>query len=165
MLFKKEDHCPYELDNGIVIDYVQGSFVMLVKDDVWTDYEIDAFHHHKLNLYFLYQRVCAIFLLENVDSIDTSDASFDIHNCDCAQEILAQEQYSVEAYLINKENIVCAGRSLNFDKAASKTIHDALKKQMDTPYDDAGFDRALEKIQGTYEPFEMEELALIKVSF
>lgn len=165
MLWKKEDGCPFEIENGIVIDYIQDRFVMLIKDDVWTEYEVHAFHHHKLHLSFVYERVCAIFLFENVDAIDTSDASFDIHNCEEAETLLAKQQYDVEIYLIDKNNQVCAGRSISFDKKASKIIRDCLQKQMNTPYDEAGFDRALQKMQGQYEPFEMEEIALLKSVF
>lgn len=165
MLWKKEEQCPFTLENGIVIDYMKDRFVMMIKDDVWTDYEIHAFQHHKLKLSFLYERVCAIFLFENVDSIDTSDASFDIHNCEEAPSLLAKDQYDVEIYLIDQTNKFCAGRSVSFDKNASSIIKKSLQKQMDTPYDDAGFDRALEKLQGVYEPFEMEDMALVKCSF
>lgn len=165
MLWKKEETCPFEIENGIVIDYMCDRFVMIIKDDVWTEYEVTAFHHHKLHISFLYDRVCAIFLFENVDSIDTSDASFDIHSCDEAQALLAKDQYDVEIYLVNQANKICAGRSISFDKTASSTIKKSLQKQMDTPYDDDGFDRALQKIQGVYEPFEMEQMALVKSTF
>lgn len=165
MLWKKEEICPFTLENGIVIDYMKDRFVMMIKDDVWTEYEIQAFQHHKLKLSFLYERVCAIFLFENVDSIDTSDVSFDIHNCEEAAALLANDQYDVEIYLIDQTNKFCAGRSVSFDKSASRIMKESLSKQMETPYDDAGFDHALEKIQSVYEPYEMEDMASIKCVF
>lgn len=165
MLWKQDEIIPVELADGIVIDYIEGRFVLVVKDEVWTPYERTALHKNPLHIYFVYERVCAIFLLENVDSIDTSDASFDIHNCEAAAEVLKQEQYELEIYLLDEQNMVCAARCVTFDKKASKIIREHLQKQFDTPYDDAGFDRALFKIQATYEPFEMEAMAVVKGVF
>lgn len=165
MLWKQGDHTQLALSDGIAVDYTQGRFVLVVKDDVWTEYECKALHQNPLHLYFIYERVCALFLLENVDSIDTSDAIFDIHNCDEASQLLKDETYDMEIYLIDGHDVVCGARKIRFDKQGSEIIRKHLQKQMDTPYDDAGFDRALAKIQGTYEPFEMEEMALFKGIF
>lgn len=165
MLWNIEEQLPIELEDGIVIDFVNGRFAIVIKDEVWSDYEKKALMSNPIHLYFVYERVCAIFLFENVDSIDTSDASFDIHQCDSANEILAMEQYDFEIYLIDLKNTVCAARKVTLNKAMSQVIREHLRKQMDTPYDEAGFDRALFKIQRTYEPFEMEEMALVKGEF
>lgn len=165
MYLNKDEVCTLQLENGIVIDYIEDSFVIIVKDDVWTDFEVQAFKRNKLNIYFLYERVCAMFLLENVDSIDTSDCSFDIHDCEQAVNLLSTTQIDVEIYLIDAKNIIKAARRVSFDKQASRIIVDALQKQMDTPYDEEGFDHALAKLQGSYEPFEMENMALVKGSF
>lgn len=165
MLWKKDETCPYDLEDGIMVDYIEERFVLIVKDEVWTDYEVHAFHHNKINISFLYERVCALFLFENSDSIDTSDASFDIHLCDEAEALLHKEQYDMELYLVDQKNVICAGRSISFDKAASTIIRTHLEKQFDTPYDEEGFDRALMKIQSAAQPFELEEKALVKASF
>lgn len=165
MLWKKDEICPFTLEDGIVVDYMENRFVMIIKDDIWTDFEVQAFARNKLYISFLYERVCAMFLFTNVDSIDTSDASFDVHNCDEKEILLQQLQYDMEIYLVGSEHKIYAARSISFDKQASALIRSNLQKQMDTPYDDEGFDRALMKIQGSYEPFEMEEMALLKESF
>ena len=78
---------------------------------------------------------------------------------------MKQEQYDIEIYLIDEQNHVCASRAVSLDKAASKLIRETLAKQSSAVYDDAGFDRALYKLQHIYEPFEMEGMALFKVSF
>ena len=78
---------------------------------------------------------------------------------------MKQEQYDIEIYLIDEQNHVCASRAVFLDKSASKIIRETLAKQASAVYDDAGFDRALYKLQHTYEPFEMEQLALFKASF
>lgn len=165
MLWKKDEICPFTLEDGIVMDYLENRFVIIVKDELWSDFEKQALQRNKLNIYFLYERVCAIFLLENVDSIDTSDIIFNIKNCDEKDACIQQMQYEFEIYLIDKENKVCAIRSVTMDKASSTIIREALTMQMNAPFDEEGFDRALMKLQGRYEPFEMEDMALVKAKF
>lgn len=168
MLWNKGDVCPAELEDGIIVDYAKGSFIIALKDNVWQEYEIDALQHHKVHISFLYERVCAIFLLTVNDAIETSDASFDIHACDEAQNILSIQKgecYQVEIYLLDKQNNVVASRAITLSLPATMIIHEALQKQMDTPYDDEGFDRALMKIQGVQHPFELEERADVHEEF
>lgn len=165
MLWQKEETLPFSLEDGIVVDYTQQRFVMVVKDAIWTDYEMDAFYHHRLHVDFVYERVCAIFLLECEDAIDTSDASFSIHASDEKEHILASESYDMELYLVDANNRVCAARSITYSKADSLQIRECLQKQADTPYDEEGFDRALAKIQGTYQPFELQESAIVRGKF
>ncbi len=165
MLWQMNERIGAELSEGIVIDYISDRFAVVIKDDVWTDYERKALHHNPLHIYFGYERICAFFLIENVDSIDTSDAVFDIHACDEKEAVLKKEQYELEIYLADSQNKVCAARAFTLSKADSKIIREALVKQQETAYDEEGFDRALYKLQHTYEPFEMEQLALLKASF
>ena len=162
MLWENKTICPIELEQGVVIDYVKNSFVFVMKDELWQEYETHAFLHHKLHFSFLYERVCAIFLFAVEDAIETSDASFDIHQCDDAETILNLSKgncYDVEMYLIDAQNKIQACRKITLSQPASMLIQEALIKQSQTPYDEAGFDRALLKIQGVEEPFELEERA------
>lgn len=165
MLWQNNEVIPVEIEEGIVIDYTENRFVIVIKDQVWTEYERNALYHNPLHIYFGYERVCAFFLIENVDSIDTSDAVFDIHVCEAKEALLQQEQYDIEIYLLNHQNQVCASRNVTLNKNDSRIIREALIKQQAATYDEAGFDRALYKLQHTYEPFEMEELALFKACF
>lgn len=165
MIWQNNEAIEAEINDGIVADFFQNRFVIAVKDQVWTEYERKALHQNPLHIYFGYERICAFFLFENVDSIDTSDAIFDIHSCDESKQLLMQEQYDMEIYLLDGQNHVCASRALSFNKKDSEMIRQVLKKQMEAVYDEEGFDRALYKLQHTYEPFEMEQLALVKASF
>lgn len=162
MLWNKGDKCLASLEDGIVVDYTNGAFIIAIKDDVWQEYEIQALKQHKVHISFLYERVCAIFLLTVDDAIETSDASFDIHSCEEANKILSIQKgecYQVEIYLIDKNNEIVASRVITLSLPATMLLQESLQKQMDTPYDDEGFDRALMKIQGVQQPFELEERA------
>lgn len=165
MLWKTDEIITIPLNDGIVIDYMEDRFVLIVKDTFWSNHECHALIHNPLHIYFVYERICALFLLENVDSIDTSDAVFDIHNCDEAESLLQKERYDLELYLIDKTQRICATRRISFTQRDSAIIRIYLQMQMDTPYDDDGFDHALTKLQGMYEPFEMEKMAKVKSVF
>lgn len=165
MIWNQGEQLNIPLADGIVIDYVENRFVVIIKDETWCEHECRSLHRNPLHIYFLYERVCAIFLIENVDSIDTSDVSFDIHECAEANQLLANDQFDMEIYLIDQNQTICASRKLSFSKEQSAVIREHLYKQYDTPYNETGFDRALQKIQGTYEPFEMEDSALFKGVF
>lgn len=166
MNWKTTETCPVELENGIVIDYVNDNFVMLLKDDIWSEFECDAFLHHKMNIGFIYERVCAIFLLEVEDGIEVSDVSFDIHNCEEAKELLASDDcYHIELYLLDAKNTVCASRKITLSRQTTTMIKNTLQRQLDTPYDDEGFDRSLMKIQGTSQPYELMERSAVIESF
>lgn len=165
MIWNQGERLSIPLADGIVIDYVENRFVVVIKDALWCEHECQSLHHNPLHIYFLYERVCAVFLIENVDSIDTSDVSFDIHECLEASQLLDQDQYDMEIYLVDQKQTICAARKLSFSKEQSAIIKEHLRKQYETPYDEDGFDRALQKLQGTYEPFEMESMALFKGVF
>lgn len=167
MLYEKHSIFPVDLDqNGFLVDYVEGRFVMVLKDQSWSDFEIQALQKHRITVSFLYERVCAVFLLEVTDAIDTSDAAFDIHNCEDADKLLRQEEpYDIEIYLVDVNHKICAQRRITLSKAMSELIKEKLEVQSATPYDEMGFDRALMKLQRTYEPFEMEPLVVCQASF
>lgn len=162
MLWNQGDKCPVELEDGIIIDYVKGAFIIALKDTIWQEYEIQSLQQHRLHISFLYERVCAIFMITVEDAIETSDVSFDIHACDEAKQIVSLpkgECYNIEIYLIDGNHHICASRKVTLSLPASELLQNAMKKQMETPYDEEGYNRALQKIQGVNQPFELEERA------
>lgn len=165
MIWQNNEPITADITDGIVVDFFQNRFVLVIKDKIWTEYERKAFYQNPLHIYFGYERICAFFLFENVDSIDTSDTVFDIHECDEKEQLLKQDSYDMEIYLIDAQNHICASRCITFHKHDTELIRETLMKQMNAVYDEAGFDRALYKLQHTYEPFEMEQLALVKATF
>lgn len=168
MNWKVNEQCPATIDNGIVVDFTEGKFVMLLKDDVWSEDELHAFLHQKMHISFLYERVCALFFIEIVDGIEVSDASFDIHACEEGKMLIEkgdEDCYGVEIYLINKDNTICAQRKITLSKKASRIIYEKLQIQMETPYDEEGFNRALMKLQTIEEPFELVERSQVHEVF
>ena len=50
MLWQMNERIDAELSEGIVIDYINDRFAVVIKDDVWTDYERKALHHNPLHI-------------------------------------------------------------------------------------------------------------------
>ena len=49
MLYEKHSIFPYDLkQDGILVDYVEGRFVMVVKDQSWSEFEIQALSKHRI---------------------------------------------------------------------------------------------------------------------
>ena len=76
MIWQNNEVIEAEITDGIAVDFIQNRFVIAIKDQVWTDYERKALKQNPLHIYFGYERICAFFLFENTDSIDTSDLIF-----------------------------------------------------------------------------------------
>lgn len=167
MNLKKDDIFPYDMEDGIVIDYIDHKFIMVLKDSTWSEFEVKGLTQKKCTISFVYERICAIFLFGIDDCIETSDASFDIHNCEYAEEILSPENecFVFEVYFIDEKNKITGLKKMTLTKEMSKVIQSNLAKQFDATYDDAGFDKALAKLQSQYEPFELEEIAKTKAIY
>lgn len=167
MNLKKDDIFPFDMEEGIVIDYIDHKFIMVLKDSTWSEFELKGLLQKKCTISFVYERICALFLFGIDDCIETSDASFDIHNCEYADEILSPENecFEFEVYFIDEQNRIAGLKKITFTKEMSKIIQTNLQMQQEATYDDAGFDKALAKLQSQYEPFELEEIAKTKANY
>lgn len=161
-----QEHFPIDIAaQGTVMDYVDDEFVFIIKDELWTPYEINAVKQAKLQVDFVYKYDIAIFLLTLVDAIDTSDFIFNVHDNTYDASLFDAQGYSCTLYLLDKENIVQAKRSFQMGKDMSKLIADKLKQQAQAPYLEEEFTCNLEGLQSAMEPFEMQEIALTSGTF
>lgn len=161
---------PAEIEqNGTVMDYVDGAFIFVIKDDEWTPFEIEALHKRSLHIDFAYKFDIAIFLLTLDDAIDTSDFIFNVHDNAYDDSLYREnetyENYSFTLYLIDEKNCVCAKRSATCTKQMSECITSKLREQRDREYNETEFLCNLEGLQSAYEPFEMQTFSLISESY
>ena len=75
---------PYDLDLGAVMDFVEDHFMLVIKDEVWTEEELNLLKQ-PLSLNFCYTNDIAIFVVEGGD-IDSSDFYFNVQDCDFAEK-------------------------------------------------------------------------------
>lgn len=154
---KKNEIFPWDLEIGCAMDYVDGSFLLVVKDDEWNDDQLEACKDP------FQAEVCEtngliLFLLEG-GPLDTCDFSFNIQECDQKDELMAQDCLTIQALLIDKDNKICAVKSRTLNQKDSALLKSLLQKQLDTPFADGEFDVNLQGLMDTYEPAELNKFA------
>lgn len=152
-------------EEGTVMDFVDGEFVFVIKDDEWTEYEKKALMRNTLEIDLVTKYDITIFLITVLDAIDTSDFIFNIHENDDPTAMFEQECLSCSIYLIDKHQIVQGARHVTLSKQATSILTDVMKKVLEAPYMEAEFNCNLDGIQSTWEPFELQEFAVMKETF
>ena len=77
---EKREKFEYDIDFGAIMDYVENRFMLVIKDEEWTQEEIELIKND-VHLSFCYTQDIAIFVLEGGD-IDSSDFYFNVQECD-----------------------------------------------------------------------------------
>ena len=73
---EKKEKFEYDIDLGAIMDYVENRFMLVIKDEDWTQEEIDMLNSG-IDLHFCYTNDIAVFVLEGGD-IDSSDFYFNV---------------------------------------------------------------------------------------
>lgn len=150
--------------DGTMIDYVDHTFVAVIKDEKWSDVELKQFKNNKLQVDVVYQKDLLFFLLTVNNAIETSDFIFNVnedeYNMDEFKTFKNGEGYLFHLYLLDHANIVCASKKVVLSTAMSNCVSELLHKQKSEQFDEAVMDQCLADLQSKYEPFEMQEMAL-----
>lgn len=153
----KNEKFPYEIDNGAVVDFVDGRFLLAIKDDFWSDEEI-ALCRRPLDLHYCYTNDLAIFVLEG-GPIDSGDFYFNIQECDEAESLLNSDSIKAEVMFVNGANDICFKRQAEFSAKDSEEIKSTLKKQSETEFFEGEYDVNVEGIQSAYQPYDLLKFA------
>ena len=145
----------YDVEIGTIMDYVEDHFMLVIKDETWSDEEIELIKKGA-TLNFCYTQDLAIFVLEGGD-IDSSDFYFNIQGCDLKDEILEKELLDVELILVDGKNNVWYSKRKTLSLEQSKIILDCLKKQAQVGFMPGEYEVNIAGIQSAYEPFELEK--------
>lgn len=151
----------YDVEIGTIMDYVEGHFMLVIKDETWSDEEIELIKKGA-TLNFCYTQDLAIFVLEGGD-IDSSDFYFNIQDCDLKDEILEKELLDVELILVDGKNNVWYSKRKTLSLEQSKIILDCLKKQAQVRFMPGEYEVNIAGIQSAYEPFELEKFSKVSI--
>lgn len=151
----------YDIEIGAIMDYVEDHFMLVIKDETWSDEEIELIKKGA-TLNFCYTQDLAIFVLEGGD-IDSSDFYFNIQDCDFKDEILEKELLDVELILVDGKNDVCYSKRKTLSLEQSKIILDCLKKQAQVEFMPGEYEVNIAGIQSAYEPFELEKFSKVSM--
>lgn len=151
----------YDVEIGTIMDYVEDHFMLVIKDETWSDEEIELIKKGA-TLNFCYTQDLAIFVLEGGD-IDSSDFYFNIQDCDLKDEILEKELLDVELILVDGKNNVWYSKRKTLSIEQSKIILDCLKKQAQVGFMPGEYEVNIAGIQSAYEPFELEKFSKVSI--
>ena len=151
----------YDVEIGTIMDYVEDHFMLVIKDETWSDEEIELIKKGA-TLNFCYTQDLAIFVLEGGD-IDSSDFYFNIQDCDLKDEILEKELLDVELILVDGKNNVWYSKRKTLSLERSKIILDCLKKQAQVGFMPGEYEVNIAGIQSAYEPFELEKFSKVSI--
>lgn len=151
----------YDVEIGTIMDYVEDHFMLVIKDETWSDEEIELIKKGA-TLNFCYTQDLAIFVLEGGD-IDSSDFYFNIQDCDLKDEILEKELLDVELILVDGKNNVWYSKRKTLSLEQSKIILDCLKKQAQVGFMPGEYEVNISGIQSAYEPFELEKFSKVSI--
>lgn len=151
----------YDVEIGTIMDYVEDHFMLVIKDETWSDEEIELIKKGA-TLNFCYTQDLAIFVLEGGD-IDSSDFYFNIQDCDLKDEILEKELLDVELILVDGKNNVWYSKRKTLSLEQSKIILDCLKKQAQVGFMPGEYEVNIAGIQSAYEPFELEKFSKVSM--
>ena len=119
----KKEKFAYDIDFGAIMDYVENRFMLVIKDEDWTQEEIDMLNSG-IDLHFCYTNDIAIFVLEGGD-IDSSDFYFNVQECDWKEHLFKSDCLDVEIVLVDKAKILEI-----ISKYETETQEDWLIRQM-----------------------------------
>ena len=151
----------YDVEIGTIMDYVEDHFMLVIKDETWSDEEIELIKKGA-TLNFCYTQDLAIFVLEGGD-IDSSDFYFNIQDCDLKDEILEKVLLDVELILVDGKNNVWYSKRKTLSLEQSKIILDCLKKQAQVGFMPGEYEVNIAGIQSAYEPFELEKFSKVSI--
>lgn len=157
----KKKKFAYDVEIGTIMDYVEDHFMLVIKDETWSDEEIELIKKGA-TLNFCYTQDLAIFVLEGGD-IDSSDFYFNIQDCDLKDEILEKELLDVELILVDGKNNVWYSKRKTLSLEQSKIILDCLKKQAQVGFMPGEYEVNIAGIQSAYEPFELEKFSKVSI--
>lgn len=154
-------------ENGTVIDFIDQEFVAVMKDDTWSEYELNALKRNKMQVNFVFLKGVACILIQIQDAIEVSDFILHIKetsNADIDLDTLLDKELYLQLYLIDKDNMISGVKKVTLTKDFEKEVIEAMKKQASF-YDPEVYEGRVYAIQQAYEPFELEQFSTATNAF
>lgn len=153
----------FDIDLGAIMDFVEDRFMLVIKDEDWTQEELNLLKSG-MNLSFCYTQDIAIFVLEGGD-IDSSDFYFNIQECDWKDSLLSSTLLDIELYLVNSKNEICFKKRKTLNSEQSSIILSCLKQQSQISFMPDEYDVNVQGIQDAYEPYELVRFEKCAIKF
>ena len=145
----KKEKFAYDIDFGAIMDYVENRFMLVIKDEDWTQEEIDMLNSG-IDLHFCYTNDIAVFVLEGGD---------------WKEHLFKSDCLDVEIVLVDKANDICFKKSHTLTKEQSQSIKDCLNQQNEVSFMPSEYDVNVQGIQSAYEPYELIRFEKCEIKF
>lgn len=156
----KREKFPYDVEMGAQMDFADGRFMLVLKDEDWSEEEL-AMARSFLNVAVCYTNGICIFVLEGGD-IDSSDFYFNIQECDEKDALLSADPLRVDVYLLDKDNGIALHKSKDLPQETGETVKQLLQNQLGYDFMPGEYDVNVEGLQSAYEPFELRKFEKAK---
>ncbi len=149
-------------ENGIWLEFLEQTWIFIVKDDIWTKEEIAIFRKTPIKISYFQKGVVDGFLLEIKDLMETSDVPFCLVEATRGflNTLKDLKPYKILILLVDKTNKICAKSEGEMSVGMSNQIKKGLREQKMKDYDSKGFNISLTKLQNRYEPYELQPFVL-----
>ncbi len=158
---KRLEKFPWQIDEGAVCDYVDGTLILAVKDDEWNDAQLER-AGEPFGVEVCETNGIVIFLMDG-GPLDTCDFYFNIQECDEKKELMAQKNLKVQAVLIDKDDVIRIIKTGSLTLEKTRELQELFKKQEAYDFMPGEYDCNVEGLQSAYEPTELAKYA--KTSF
>lgn len=147
------------------MDYVDGRFLLVVKDDIWNQDELDLLKSETFTVHVCATNGILPFILEG-GAVDSSDLYFNIQECDAREEILTrQEPYDMEIMLVDGNNDIRWHKRKTLSVSQNALLKSELEKQAAMEFMPGEYDTNVEGLMSAYEPFELLKYARCAIKF
>lgn len=155
----KKEVFPYPVEKGAVMDYVEDRFLLVIKEDAWSEEEIGLLKQ-PIQCHLCYTADIFIVVIEG-GSIDSCDFYFNVQECDWKDDLLKAGCLQLELVLLDADNAICLKKTKTLNREESQTVIDHLSKQAQIPFQPGEYDVNVEGIQSAYEPYELTRFSLV----
>ncbi len=153
-----------KIETGIYVEYNDGFIIHLV-DEKFVQEELTSLRNNPITLYYVSMGVVDLFLLQIEDSVDTSDIPFCVFDYQNDEKFIESlndsNNYACTIRYLNTSNEEQARKSSTLNSEFSSIIRKHFKDNLLREFDEDSYEASLNKIQNKYEPFELEEKAVI----
>lgn len=146
------------------VDFVQDTWVFVVKDDFYSDEELKMLRQQKANIDVVLRYDVLIFLLEITDILDVSDFYFNALDIDkkLIEDAKAISRYAI--FFIDQNNVIQVMRCGDFAKDDSQRILQMCQEQITSNCSEEEFVCNMEGVMSSMQPFELQKYAQVHCS-
>ena len=161
-MYQKDEYIGFESMDGIWTDYRDHVWYFFIKDRVWQKEEISTARRNDITVSLISKGCVDAFVIEIEDCLEPSDIPFCVKDADESffERMAEKQDENYEIVLVSEEGKVVAVRDHVFAHANSLLLKDKLLSRKEEGYTSEDFDRAYEKLEKQYEPYELEQFAL-----